>query len=335
MCIRDSIDLDLYRPDVGSNCGDITWSVRDVDFIDVCNDPLIRGHLTREFIAIDAAGNSSLPCIQVISIAYANVDSLLSNNRILFPIDTIISCESYDPDLITFQLFGEPRIGNVILSTRQDQCGLTASFRDELDVNTDCFKIIKRHWTITEELCGYAEREVSKIQRIKVEDRIAPIISSVEDTLTIFTGLNNCVGSFDLSAIELKVEDNCQDASLIKYSIVRNGRQSQSIDSLPKGVNEVILMAEDQCQNKGFDTLTVSVVDNIRPVAVCLEHTTISITGGIIEYPIESLDIGSYDHCEIASLQVRRLEGSCSKQDTSWRDFVNFCLLYTSDAADE
>lgn len=327
------IDLDIYRPDVGVECGDITWRVRDVDFVDVCNDPQINGHLTREFIAVDAAGNSSLPCIQVINIAYANVDSLLSNDKIVFPIDTTISCENYDPDLLSLQIFGEPRIGDVILSTRQDQCGITASFRDELDVDTDCFKIVRRLWTITEELCGYPNREVSKIQRIKVEDRTAPTINSIEDTITIFTSVNDCYGFFDLSEIDLIVEDNCQDASQIKYSIVGNGKQLEAIDtiSLPKGVNRIVVMAEDNCLNIGLDTLIVSVEDNVRPVAACLEHTTISIAGGIMKYPIESLDIGSYDNCEIASLQVRRLEGACTKQDTSWGDFVNFCCADAGD----
>lgn len=327
------VDLDIYRPDVGAECGDITWRVRDIDFVDVCNDPQITGHLTREFIAVDAAGNLSLPCIQVIDIAYANIDSLLSKRQILFPIDTTISCERYDPDLLSFQLFGEPQIGNVILNTLQDQCGITASFRDELDVDTDCFKVIKRYWTITEELCGYPAREASRIQRIKVEDKIAPTISSLEDTITIFTSVYDCYGFFDLSEIDLIVEDNCQDASQLKYSIVGNGKQAESIDtvSLSKGVQKVVVMAEDNCFNQGLDTLIVAVVDNVRPVATCLEHTTISIVGGIMKYPIESLDIGSYDNCEIASLQVRRVEESCTKQDTSWRDFVNFCCADVGD----
>ncbi len=321
------IDLDLYRPDVGADCGDISWRVKDVDYVDVCNDPLIKGYLTREFIAVDEAGNLSNPCVQVIEIAYANIESLLEDEQVEFPLDKNISCEDYDPDSFSFQLFGEPRIGDIILGTQQNQCGITASFSDELDVDTDCYKIIKRHWTITEELCGYDVREVSKIQRIKVEDKTAPTVSSPQDTIEIFTSLDDCFGYLKLSEFNLRVEDNCQDVETIKYSILKDGDLLSPNDSLPipLGVNKIILLAEDQCRNEGLDTLIVSVVDNVRPVAACLEHTTISITGDIIKYPVEALNIGSYDNCEIASLEVRRLESSCSKKDTAWRDFVNFC----------
>jgi len=174
-----SEDLADYRPAVALECGPVTWQIRDLEYVSVCDDPRIQGHLLREFIAIDNAGNTSLPCIQTVEVEYANIDTLLANDRLSFPSDTVISCE-YDILEITENLYGRPMLDSILIQTESNNlCAITADYEDELYLAQGCTKIIKRHWTVSEELCGYGTRDIKDIQFIRIIDTVGPSLSMI------------------------------------------------------------------------------------------------------------------------------------------------------------
>ncbi len=327
------VDLNQYRPDVAGECGDVTWKIKDLDYVSICNDPNLQGILKREYIAVDASGNESLPCVQVINISYANVDNLLIESRVSFPIDTTIACEDYNENSFSTTSYGQPMIDSIIISVEENACGISASYIDEPYYNSGCTKIIKRNWVITEQLCGYGSREIRHTQNIKVVDKIAPEINTKEDTIAIFTNIHDCFGTFSLSDVDYVVEDNCQDSLDIRISMFYGGKNYTSKDSisLPFGINHIVISVEDLCRNQGRDTIVVSVKDNIRPVAVCLEYTTFAIAGERATFSVESLNTGSYDNCDLVSVQVRKLEVTCTKQDTIFGDKVQFCCEEVGD----
>ena len=316
-----------YRPDLVTDCGPVTWQVRDLGSIAVCNEFDIQEIITREFIAIDASGNVSEPCIQTILIAYANVDQLLMDGHIIFPSDTILHCSEYSLDEVTDTIFGLPRIDTVLLTTDNGVCGIYVAFADELYLDADCKKIIRRHWTIAEPICGFSHRVVQGTQTIKIVDKEGPAIFIDRDTSTIFTSIHDCYGY--LTDLNIDLKDSCQNQASLTYSlqyddIVLVPEDGDSLQ-LPLGFHDIVIIAEDGCHNYSYDTVTIQVVDNVIPVAACLDNTIISITADSVRYSISSLDIGSYDNCEIQLMQVRKAQRTCSPRDTIFDDHVLFC----------
>lgn len=319
------VDLDLYTPTVSAECGPVAWQIRDIDYQPVCDDPNIQAQLIREFIAIDLAGNSSLPCVQVINIAYANIDSLYANDILVFPNDTTISCDDYDPLSLSDQIFGFPMIDSISITLESNSCGIKASYTDELYVDAGCTKIIRRHWTIKEEICGYGHRDLSAIQNIKIIDTVAPVLKPWIGTLHLNTSSYDCYGY--LVSPPLELSDNCQSEEDLFYVLQYDGVLYEQLDTirLPLGTNYITVISQDGCNNQSRDTISIEVVDNVIPVAACVEQSVIAITGETARYPVEALDLGSYDNCDVASIQIRKTSVSCSEQDTTFNNYIEFC----------
>jgi hypothetical protein len=86
------------------------------------------------------------------------------------------------------------------------------------------------------------------------------------------------------------------------------------INQLPLGDHTVTWHVTDECGNHSSCSFTISVVDDVVPVANCDEHTVVALTNdgpyGITLVPAHVFDDGSYDNCGPVTFRVRRMD-SC------------------------
>ncbi len=168
-----------------------------------------------------------------------------------------------------------------------------------------CYKII-RDWVILD-WCTGAIMECRQI--IKVEDDEAPEISHIEDE-TISTDVWRCEADWILPVPWL--DDNC-DSEPLSYTVSSTGGLLQYINGhwvlrdLVPGMYDVTYTASDCCGNTRDSTIKLTVIDGVPPVAVCDQHTVVSLTSsnnpndpnlGLSKVFASSLDDGSFDSCK-------------------------------------
>jgi hypothetical protein len=86
----------------------------------------------------------------------------------------------------------------------------------------------------------------------------------------------------------------------------------------PKGIHDFYYVAKDCCGREGYDTVTVTIVDQTPPVAVAKQNIVISLTtggenDGIAKLFANSVDNGSYDSCTPVHLELRREEDATQR----------------------
>ena len=96
------------------------------------------------------------------------------------------------------------------------------------------------------------------------------------------------------------------------------------LDQVPLGTTVVTWTATDACGNSSTASFTITVIDDVAPVAICDHHTIVSLTNdgpnGVTLVPAEVFDDGSYDNCGPVTLLVRRMDnpgGRCAPAGTS------------------
>ncbi|RMH36056.1 MAG: HYR domain-containing protein, partial [Gammaproteobacteria bacterium] len=97
------------------------------------------------------------------------------------------------------------------------------------------------------------------------------------------------------------------------------------IYNVPVGTYVVTYNATDECGNFATCTTTLTVVDDVEPVAVCDDFTVVSLTGdGTAQVSAETFDDGSLDNCQLDHFEVRRLPDNCIPSGTPFDEVVNF-----------
>ena len=197
-----------------------------------------------------------------------------------------------------------------------------------------------RNWIINEWACP-TEVADTCTQIFELRDTIGPIlITGVND----FNGTTNgytCEGNvFVPSPV---YEDGCSGVERIEVTypggFIENFSPNGGFIELPVDTNEVIFVAYDECHNITAqpDTVIIVVQDNTPPVAICDEHTVVSLADygkddtGVnrfnAEVPAEVFDDGSYDDCGVKNVLVRKMDPDlCGLgQDTLFRPTAKFC----------
>lgn len=230
---------------------------------------------------------------------------------------------------------GWPELGceNLTTAGSGDVCGLGISYVDEM-VNIcegTSFKIV-RTWTLFD-WCpanGGSGVELDYVQTIK--------INNVAPTITV-QGLQNANGEFEIGAYNpagsplpvcstsgpfpvASVEGNCDELVSVTLQVSNVGdvdvtpapgsnlTQAGIIDgNLPLGgPYDVTYIATDACGTTSQVTIQVMVIDNISPVAICDEITTVSVSSdGNVVVPAETFDDGSHDNCCLDGFLVKRM----------------------------
>ena len=324
-CLEDPL---AYRPAISQECTNIIWQVREFATEEVCDLTEVSTHITREFIAIDQAGNASEACVVVLQVLRANLIDLSEGGDIVWPSDTIVSCDVFDITQLSLRTLGSPLLSSDQTLIRiEDACNLISFPTDRVVSEMSCTTVIERIWTLSDGSCDQNQQEITNVQKITIIDDNPPTANILADTFRVLVNRDDCYGYFNASNIPIQLNDGCQSSSNLSWNLILNGDFILPLDSilLPYGLNQIPIAILDGCGNIGYDTLHVRVRDHIIPVAACIEHTVISVTDDEVFYPVEALDIGSSDNCEIAEILVRKMDRTCPSEDSRFREYVRIC----------
>lgn len=285
-----------------------------------CTDPYV-GIITREWTAIDEYNNTS-SCTQTITITRV---TLADPNIILgCPNEITLECDVNGAPSTAPDVTGYPTVeldGNVfeIIPGANILCELASSFSDEIFPLCGGGEKILRTWTIYDWCAptsgGINPNPWNCIQVIKIEDLTSPTVTS-PPIITEGSSSNSC--SANLMLPPAAVWDACSsvDVKVITPFGTVNGNGGL-LQNVPVGTHLITYQGTDECGNMGTSASSLIVVDDTPPIAVCDEHTTVSVTGdGTATVAAVVFDDGSVDNCAIDYFEVQRLESNCQGAST-------------------
>ncbi len=298
--------------------GDFTVDYSDVIVDnDRCDDP--RVEITRTWTITDVSGNSTV-CEQRIVLQTFDV------SQVTFPDDyddfdnPAFTCAevSADPSLIEPGNTGFPMIDGIeIVPNDIPFCDLTFANWDKILTGCGNSYEIQRTWSVSN-LCQELsdDNPIEFTQRIIVWDDADPVISNISD-VTVSTLTDECVGVWNVTIPQ--VEDCSGYEFNVSYTagnLVQLGTDQYILTDIPVGETEVTYIIIDECFNIATRTITVTVIDNQAPTAVCDENTVVSVTidGTGLAYA-ETFDDGSHDNCKDVWFKVIKTDELCGTTD--------------------
>jgi len=302
-------------PSSSDNCGNPALTYEDLEEDYNCNNDDYLKKITRVWTATDVNGNEQI-CTQNIYIEKAD------GANIQFPahLDEVTALEcpngDIDPSNTGYPtLYGQNIIDHQI-------CKFSVTYNDQTISSCGGSYKILRAWTVVD----WCTNEIfTHTQIIKVLDKTAPIINC-PTIPEIGTTTTSCTGNVFLPAAS--ITDACSNFSVTVKTPngILNGNGGL-VTGLPLGEHNITYIAEDECGNIDSCSTIITVVDNIAPIAICDEHTKISLVndGSAIAYA-NVFDDGSQDNCEIVEYEVRRMDNpNCPGNDASaYGDYVEF-----------
>ncbi len=322
---------DATDPVIMDNCGSDLILLSEVHENLFC-DPSYTGRITKTWQAVDAYGNVSNVCTQVISLERIDLGS------VVFPLSTNINfaCDaSYATDVNGHpdpSVTGVPMyLGNPLFPMLPDNfCNGFASYTDEVLVNSSCHTQILREWQVGEWYCSGIVGPMIWMQLIDIKDLNGPTINCPSNiTLSTSDGFNNCEGTVSLPSAT--VSDNCSNPIEVDvtYPGGFNDNENGGTATLPVGDHLITYTAYDACGNSNSCTMTLTIADETQPIAICEGNTVVSIKqNGTVVASAESFDDGSYDNCGIDRFEVRRMTDACGVVGNSvLGQSVTFCCL--------
>lgn len=335
LCTQDADNLLLTGTVAATDCSSYSAEYSDEIFqYDCAEDALLAQRIIRTWIVTDAYGNSS-SCVQEIEVLRGQID------HVSFPSNADFYCNAL-PTNLGPAFAGWPQIAGVDLTDQSTGgCGLAVSYTDDL-VNTcpGSYKII-RTWTVYD-WCppsGGDPTSTSHIQYIKVED-VAPVITLPTtnydaDNDWYLVSANGQQTEPHQACVALgplpfaTVTDACNGVQNVFIATpVGNTSNGGALPApgLEQGTYNVTYTAEDECGNITNLTVTIHVVDDIAPVAICDEITSVDISSdGVSEVSASVFDDGSYDNCCFDYMVVRRMDGDCNGNFDDFGPTVDFC----------
>lgn len=317
------IDDNTYQVINGDNCSDLFMSFDDHTENQDCSSNFER-IIERTWVVSDENGNSS-SCIQNIFLERADLDD------VVFPVDRdgitgeVVSCD----DNMLVDENGNP-LPIVTGEPNSMNCQFLESTYDDLTIDfCGATKKIIRTWHIIE---WCSTQTLMHNQIIVTADTLAPVIVCPE-SLVLETGEHECQTDNAFLTLPI-VNDACSEFSVgikifddsdLVFSNQNITDPFVQIDDLPLGTYEVEWKAQDACTNDTICYSILEVIDMQLPSMVCLQETQISLgPDGIVKMFPESVDLGSFDNCELDHFELRRLESACGG-DTEFAPFVEFC----------
>jgi hypothetical protein len=332
-CLTDLSKVVVAFPE--DNCNARLVLVNEFHALLDC-DPDFIGTVTRTYKAVDDYGNESAPCTATIYLRRSTNMGIVPP-----PANRKLSCSGsylrddrglgYPHPTVT----GIPTFeGRALWPQSQldmQYCNAGIDYKDDILVDTDCKKRIRRTWTVTEWWCSTSVELFLGVQMIDIVDEIAPVIPQVQN-YTITTQSRSCTASVTLPT--LNITDNCNEVYKV-YVNANDGNPTGFVNGnggileLGVGVHTITYTAFDNCTNSSTMQYRVTVQNNTDPVAVCDQFATVSIkSNGYTEVTAQAVDDGSYDECGEVTLKIRRMEDPCEfGADTAWFDKVGFCCL--------
>jgi len=289
--------VNLPQVDPADNCGEVDLTYTDTESGDPCDGLII----TRRWVATDGSGNTAV-CDQNITVTPLVLDSIVC------PPAYVGSCgDSSDPDNT-----GWPTVNGNEITDEDNVCNIFVGYWDKPLNDCGNGEKIVRTWTV---LDWCTQTTLECVQVIKLSDDEAPILTCPED-FEVGTDFWYCYAN--VSVPKPAVFDVCGSAYTLSLTssagIVVNFGNNYVINQLPLGDHTVTWHVTDECGNHSSCSFTISVIDDVVPVANCDEHTIVALTNdgpyGITLVPAHVFDDGSYDNCGPVTFRVRRMD-SC------------------------
>ncbi len=292
----------IGMPTVVDNCDqDVSFTFTDqVTAVGECTDDFVQ-IVTRTWTATDDSGNTST-CSQQITFARPSVDD------VDFPVDldgnSAPTIDCVNPNTAP-ENTGRPTIDGVEIFTG-DICDIEVGFTDtEVPLCNNSYQVI-REWVVIDACTGETR---SHVQIITVVDTEGPVLDCPGDVI-VGSGAG-CVGSAVLPTITYT--DNC--SSLDQITVVTEtpfgiiSGNGGFLAGLSAGANQVTYIVTDDCGNVSTCTINLIVEDQIPPVAICDEETSIGLgEDGTAVICWNTFDDGSYDNCGIVAYKVKRVD---------------------------
>ncbi len=314
-------------------CGPVLIGYNDVVEDQDCSSPYSQ-IIKRQWVATDQSGNASQSCIQTIYVYRNGLSTLMFPPNYDGIQENTLSCGDYgDVDAPPVSVTGEP-FGNL--------CDNVQVFPPEdtrIEICDNSYKII-RHWKLLEWCSGEV---VEHNQIIKVLDDEPPVVTCSMDDLEVSADPFSCTGTwhvpdptviydcnsttYTVSYLEADPFGNPPvDGIYIDDNVVTNQDGSYTIKNLPFGRTWVKFTVTDACGNSTDCFTEVDVIDDVPPVAVCDEHTVVSVgADGNVEVMAQTFDDGSHDNCGIDKILARKMTNACANGNTSFGEKVVFC----------
>jgi hypothetical protein len=264
--------------------------------------PVLK-RIDRNWIVTDEHNNSST-CVQKVWLRHIRPTDVTyppNLNNITAP---ALACGSDPNDL---SLTGAPSVAGIPLDNSID-CEIGVAHTDQIINNCPpASYTVLRTWTIID----FCTSGIStRIQIIKVEDKIAPVITPPAD-ISIGTDGFTCGGSLTLP--QASATDNCSAFNILPSWTYGSGYGP--FTNIPLGTHTITYTATDACNNTSSVTMRVSVEDTTPPQAICSSSLQLGLTaGGSALLNAASLGPNSTDNCGPVVLTAKRDEGAFEPQ---------------------
>lgn len=318
VCIDTEIDCnkidEFPGPFAEDNCGgEVTVTLlNEVTTVLSCDDYLAE--ITRTYQATDAQGNKSDACDMTLLVKRVVLDSIKFPSDLLMMDNTALNCDNYDNDMdgvADVEITGVPYYNNEEVYPDFDQiCNTAITFEDKVRF-INGVKKITRTWTAWEWWCSETETREHK-QYIEIRDTEPPVITCPSN-ITVSAVGGDCEGTVSLPLPI--VDDSCNPDNIVVTTKPSNGGIIKEGDSrvvsfaLTGSPYTVEYTATDAAGLSSICEITVTVVDNIAPVAICDQNTVVGLNSEGIGYVYAlNIDDGSYDACGLDEMLVRRMD---------------------------
>ncbi len=292
---------DIIRFEQASD-GDMAFNSTKINNFSFVGDVLQQ--ITRTWTASDAYGNTS-SCVQNINV------KRLQGGLFIFPpnyndIDKpVLACgANTDPAATGYPIWdqdGNPATTNDQTIIKQAVAGcIKMAYQDQVLTTCPGSKTVLREWTLLENCAAIA---VKKTQIIKVYDKIPPVLTCPPN-ITVSANLPNCKGNVTLPLAT--ATDACSGVATVVATWKFGTGQGPFV---AMGTNIVTYTATDNCGNSSTCTMTVTVKDDVPPVAVGKNNLVVSLTvGGMAFVAANSFNDGSTDNCCLDKFEIKRMD---------------------------
>lgn len=311
------------------NCSAATLTYKDNVVKQPC-DSLYHSIIYRTWNAVDAVGNISKECTQLIYIYKSDLWSVKLPKNFDGLDTSVLSCIDYANTVPGPNITGRPS---------GDYCDNIQVFPYEDFRFAGCDKSYKilRRWKIADWCTGEI---LTHDQIIKVADDDGPVMTCPSD-VTISTSTDDCNARYKAPRPTITKECSNTIKYQLSYHIPAPGTTTlvpgaiftqefvigdSIISKLPLGVAFVKWTLTDLCLNSSSCTYKVTVKDLVTPVTVCRQFTTISIGAqGGAELDAKSFDEKSYDNCGIVKYEAIKMVDLCSSSPPVFSTKIRFC----------
>ncbi len=205
-------------------------------------------------------------------------------------------------------------------------CGFLATYEDVTVPVCDGSYSIFREWVVYDGCAGVA---TSGVQVIQVVDTMPPQLVCPA-ALTVGTSNLDCAATVLLPPIQ--VSDLCDNSVTVTVEGAFGIITGNTIYQLGQGIHPALCRAVDGCGNESTCTFSITVVDDVPPVAVGNANAIVTLLPAEPTYvPAVAFDGGSWDNCGSLVRQVRRLDMPFCDGDES-TPFDSVCPFFCCDA---